>query len=206
MALRAIMCRRMFASVKIFPNLPQWNGLVLTEEMRNGAASKVMPRAHFGETVGHCRPATTEAPGSPSATSGVEAIHNDWTQEMTSSDALTNREAEIVSLPFLRLSYMSTMAGSDEIALNTVRNIVKKAVQRNRGLGLTGKLSYDAQNKQVWQILEGDPKKVLPLWEKIRRDARHTIAEVTVTFDRTARREYPISWAMQLRLVMWDLV
>merc|ERR1719433_334400 len=125
---------------------------------------------------------------------------------MHSSVALTSMEAEMSSLPFLRLSYMSTMAGSDEIALNTVRKIVQSAVQANRGLGLTGKLSYDAQNKQVWQILEGDPHKVLPVWEKIRRDTRHTIAEETVTFDRTARREYQISWAMQLRVVMWDLV
>jgi len=82
---------------------------------------------------------------------------------------------------------------------------VKVASQVNAGNGLTGRLSYDAENKQVWQILEGDPEKVLAIWERIRHDPRHDIDEYTVEFDRTAWREYPI-WAMQRRVVMGDLV
>jgi len=191
--------------VKSAASLPQWNGLMMAEELRNGAALKVVPQAYFGVTVGHCRPSTTVVPNTPSTVAGVEANYQDWTQETRSTVALTGMEGEMVSLPFLRLSYMSSIFGSSKTALDTVRKVVKAACQVNAGNGLTGRLSYDAEHKQVWQILEGDPERVLATWERIRHDPRHDIDEDTVEFDRTAWREYPI-WAMQLRVVMGDWV
>jgi len=200
MALRAIMRRRMSASVKSFFSLPQKAGLVLPEDARNITIPIVVPRTPCGVTIGHCRPSTTQVPSPPS----TAVKHKDWTQETRATVALTSMDGEMVSLPFLRMSYMSLMVDS-KIALDTVRKMVHLAAEVNTRNGLTGRLSYDAQSSQVWQILEGDPQHVLAVWERIRHDPRHTIDEDTVTFDRTAWREYPI-WAMKLRVMMGDMV
>jgi hypothetical protein len=144
------------------------------------------------------RPSAIEVQSPPSTMLGVEKI--------VSSVSWSSMQANAFRRPFLRLSYMSTMAGPEEIALETVRTVVQLASKVNSQHEITGRLSYDAQHKQVWQILEGDPDKVLSLWEQIRRDPRHTVDEGSVTFDRTACREFPITWAMQLRTVVGDLV
>lgn len=204
-ALRAIMSRRIFGAATEVFSLPQHPGFALMG-LWNGVASKAVPRAYLGSAGGHCwpfnksvwRPSATQESSPPSIMAGVE--------EIRSSIAWSSMEANIVDRPFLRLSYMSTMAGPEEIALQTVRRVVQMAAQVNSQHGITGRLSYDAQHKQVWQILEGDPDKVLSLWEQIRRDSRHTVDEETVTVDRMACREFPKSWAMQLRFMVGDFV
>eukprot|EP00446_Apocalathium_sp_SHHI-4_P080994 CAMPEP_0177489252 /NCGR_PEP_ID=MMETSP0369-20130122/30591_1 /TAXON_ID=447022 ORGANISM="Scrippsiella hangoei-like, Strain SHHI-4" /NCGR_SAMPLE_ID=MMETSP0369 /ASSEMBLY_ACC=CAM_ASM_000364 /LENGTH=179 /DNA_ID=CAMNT_0018965677 /DNA_START=87 /DNA_END=626 /DNA_ORIENTATION=+ len=106
----------------------------------------------------------------------------------------------------LRIDYMSKMNGEEDAALHAVQQIVARARDVNQRNHVTGILSYDSRLRQVWQILEGRPEDVLPLWGQIQRDDRHVIHQNCILIEGDEQRHFPRGWGMHLRLRGADLV
>mmetsp|Transcript_61322 Transcript_61322/g.142680 ORF Transcript_61322/g.142680 Transcript_61322/m.142680 type:complete len:179 (+) Transcript_61322:15-551(+) len=100
----------------------------------------------------------------------------------------------------VRVSYMSVLKYEGEEADRIVQEIARGAFLNNREEGITGFMSYDATFSQVWQVLEGDHSRVMPLWDRILKDQRHVVGTDTVCVETTDRRIFPQNWAMRLRL------
>jgi len=89
------------------------------------------------------------------------------------------------------------MSGGSEEARRQLGNIVSQSVRHNVQVGISGHLAYDVRSQQVWQVLEGSPKVVGPLWEKIAADSRHTLDEDSVAIEFAVERRYPLGWGMR---------
>mmetsp|Transcript_2242 Transcript_2242/g.1786 ORF Transcript_2242/g.1786 Transcript_2242/m.1786 type:complete len:153 (-) Transcript_2242:166-624(-) len=102
--------------------------------------------------------------------------------------------------PMVRISYMSIVRGDFSGATNSIESISERAAEVNRSLGITGLLSYDAKLQQVWQVLEGEKKDVMAVWENIQRDGRHVIDEASISIEDVSGRAFPSEWGMKLRI------
>lgn len=69
-----------------------------------------------------------------------------------------------------RLKYVSRFSGS--LSRSEIDDIVERAVQNNRTLGITGMMM--ASGGIFFQVLEGPSQAVDTLYEKIASDPRHT--------------------------------
>jgi len=101
----------------------------------------------------------------------------------------------------VRISYMSEMKGErgddpDDI----IRDVAAKAAAHNTRERITGFLSYDATLHTVWQVLEGEPDTLMPLWVRIQKDERHTVDEASVSIEKAERRVFPFGWGLKVRV------
>jgi Sensors of blue-light using FAD len=69
-----------------------------------------------------------------------------------------------------RLIYLST-ASEDKISDSDLTNLLLKSQKSNRTIDITGILLH--KNGEFIQVLEGEKKSVLDLFEKIKKDKRH---------------------------------
>ncbi len=91
-----------------------------------------------------------------------------------------------------QIIYASSLApGQDE---NCLEEILKTAVANNRKNGFTGLLLY--VNRSFLQVLEGESTALDALFEKIRKDPRHT-RPWTLSSALVAKREFA-DWSMGL--------
>jgi len=97
-------------------------------------------------------------------------------------------------------------ANSWHEAMEYVGAIAGHARARNLRSGVTGIMSYDCELKQVWQVLEGAPASVMPIWDNISADSRHDIDVDTVVVRPVVARIFPSGWGMALRMRGADLV
>jgi len=83
-----------------------------------------------------------------------------------------------------QLAYFSQRSGwvSDDEVVN---GIVLPAILKNRRLGVAGCLWFDSNG--FMGVLEGERGVVLPLFERIRRDDRHTDVELVADSELSAR-------------------
>mmetsp|Transcript_71252 Transcript_71252/g.159519 ORF Transcript_71252/g.159519 Transcript_71252/m.159519 type:complete len:193 (-) Transcript_71252:147-725(-) len=100
----------------------------------------------------------------------------------------------------VRISYMSMMHGEGDELDRTVRQIAESAAVFNMKENITGFMSYDASLHTVWQILEGAPEAVMPLFHRIHQDGRHTVDEASVSIENAHRRAYPGGWGLKVRV------
>jgi hypothetical protein len=80
-----------------------------------------------------------------------------------------------------------------------VMAIARCALRRNREIGVTGALYYD--DAQFFQVIEGEEAAVRALFERIRRDPRHT--DVTVLSEGPAASRIFPDWAMKFLDGAW---
>lgn len=99
----------------------------------------------------------------------------------------------------IRLTYASTLAA--ETGAHDVEAIVDHSARRNGERDITGILAIE--DRKICQILEGPAERVLPLYDLIRADPRHS---GVVELDRRAieTRSFP-DWGMTRR-PMFDVV
>lgn len=98
----------------------------------------------------------------------------------------------MIDPPLHQLIYVSRFIKS--IAPTELRRLVKQSEERNFDVGVTGVLLVHGQS--AMQLVEGDRRTVLALYEKISRDPRHTDVQVMLS-KAVARRLYP-EWGMGL--------
>lgn len=101
-------------------------------------------------------------------------------------------EENYTELDLVSLSYVSD--ATEEFGILALMQLVDKASRRNKGLNITGVLSFD--NGRFGQIIEGKPKDVELLWEAIQRDSRHTNV-VSLGMKRINSRRFA-NWSMRL--------
>lgn len=91
-----------------------------------------------------------------------------------------------------QLCYKSTV--SIGVSSDDIQNIVCTAIERNSELNVTGCLVFF--KNEFYQLLEGDEKDVLLLYESIKKDTRH----FNVTLLNKERTQYRVfsSWNMAL--------
>jgi len=70
------------------------------------------------------------------------------------------------------------MVSPQDDAAAEMRQIMELSEKKNRDADITGMLTYDAESKQVAQILEGSREAVLKLYAHIEKDPRHTDLKV----------------------------
>jgi hypothetical protein len=88
------------------------------------------------------------------------------------------------------LVYLSE--GSVPFSERDLRELLTKSRENNSNLGLTGMLLFKSGN--FLQVLEGEKKTVLALYEKIARDPRHT--RLKILFQGISpKRDFP-DWSM----------
>jgi Sensors of blue-light using FAD len=80
-----------------------------------------------------------------------------------------------------------------------VMDIARCSLRRNRENGVTGALYYD--DAQFFQVIEGDEAAVRALFDRIRRDARHT--DVTVLSEGPVSERLFPDWAMKFLDGAW---
>jgi hypothetical protein len=80
-----------------------------------------------------------------------------------------------------------------------VMAIARSSLRCNREMGVTGALYYD--DAQFFQVLEGEEAAVRSLYDRIRRDPRHT--DVTVLSDGPAAERLFPDWAMKFLDGAW---
>jgi hypothetical protein len=86
----------------------------------------------------------------------------------------------------------SLLKGSRSDIEAQIRTILAKARTNNQETGLTGALTFN--ERCFAQVLEGADDDLEPLYEKIRRDPRHTDVKILAQSN-PARRLFP-SWSM----------
>jgi hypothetical protein len=96
-------------------------------------------------------------------------------------------------MPLHHLSYQSTALLS--VSKATMQNLLAKSRAYNLAHEVSGMLLY--RNGQFVQVLEGEEPVLRALYEKIRRDPRHTDVAVLVD-EPLAKRKFG-SWAMAYR-------
>mmetsp|Transcript_117518 Transcript_117518/g.293022 ORF Transcript_117518/g.293022 Transcript_117518/m.293022 type:complete len:187 (-) Transcript_117518:13-573(-) len=106
----------------------------------------------------------------------------------------------------LRVEYVSVISGNFDVASQSIDEITWRSRVNNRKMNVTGLMSYDARLQQVWQIVEGRPEHVLPLWDRILQDSRHVVDEGTVVLETDTKRMFPQGWGLLLRQWGTDLV
>lgn len=95
------------------------------------------------------------------------------------------------------MSLVYTSRATQPVDMETLRALTEHAARKNAQLGITGLLLYGAGN--FMQVLEGNPTSVNMLYDKIRKDNRHTACQRLCTHER-GRRLFP-DWNMgQLNL------
>lgn len=92
----------------------------------------------------------------------------------------------------IRLVYVSTAAAN--LSERDVEDMLRVAMERNAGLGVTGLLVYNGRN--FMQALEGAPDAVLDLMTSISRDHRHS-GVIVISREQIAERAFP-DWSMKL--------
>ena len=75
--------------------------------------------------------------------------------------------------------------------------IVMDAQKRNAKLGITGALIYC--DREIMQIVEGDKDIILALFEKIKKDERHTL--VNVFYQGAISKRSFADWSMELLIL-----
>lgn len=93
-----------------------------------------------------------------------------------------------------RLTYMSTMRGDQATASRHIETIAAQSVLKNIQRNVSGHMLYDADVKQVWQVIEGNEETIQRLWMGISNDARHVIDDESVKHEMVDTRRYPLGW------------
>jgi len=107
-------------------------------------------------------------------------------------------EAEAPKPSLARVSYTSTLRGDVPGASQVIRTIAEKAAISNRKAELSGHMNYDAEQKLVWQVLEGRTEALAVVWAKIKEDPRHVIHDDTIKMEVVEARKYPLGWGLRL--------
>jgi len=97
----------------------------------------------------------------------------------------------------VRVSYTSSMRGDGKTALQALEAIAERAAKNNIKANISGHMSYDSSLRGVWQVIEGNPDAISPLWRRINADPRHIIDQDTVTIESVQERRYPIGWGLR---------
>ena len=92
-----------------------------------------------------------------------------------------------------RLIYVSTAKFG--LAETDLANILEQATTANAQRGMTGVLLFNGLN--FLQMLEGEQRNVMEIFNRIVRDSRHT-SVVTVLQETADERVFP-DWSMQLK-------
>lgn len=95
-----------------------------------------------------------------------------------------------------QLVYTSCSNITDDEEINS---IVNKAILKNATLNITGVLAF--RSGLFLQLLEGDKEKVFSLFEKIKKDPRHSNVTVILERDSGAGPRLFKNWSMAFRNV-----
>jgi len=103
---------------------------------------------------------------------------------------------------FARVSYVSTVNGSSQVALQHVEKILSLGRRFDAVSSISGQMCYDEQSKSLWQVIEGSTEDVANVWGQILTDKNLCIDENTVVVEKApAERKYPLGWGLKyLRL------
>lgn len=89
--------------------------------------------------------------------------------------------------------YLVYVSSSSHLLSNAeLKDILVKSYQKNKRLGLTGMLLYSEGN--IIQLIEGEEKRVLDLYNQIRKDFRHHDV-IKVVDGVISERNFP-DWSM----------
>ncbi|WP_423186326.1 BLUF domain-containing protein [Alishewanella sp. d11] len=99
-----------------------------------------------------------------------------------------------------QIVYYST--ATREFSEQDLIELLSVANKYNNALGITGCLVYS--NGKFIQLLEGERKNVLELFEKIKRDPRHN--NVTVTVEMTVNQKLFPDWGMAFKFLEKDVL
>lgn len=92
-----------------------------------------------------------------------------------------------------RLTYISQ--ATPELSLSVVQQIGEVSMRNNQQRGITGVLLF--LDGVFFQILEGEPQQIEPLYQKILMDQRHTNVICLKTESQVTERLFP-DWAMKI--------
>jgi len=90
----------------------------------------------------------------------------------------------------IQLAYVSSTKGL--LTVDQIAEILVVSREKNRTLGITGKLLYKSGN--VLQVIEGEEETVGALFEKIQNDERHT-GVIKLYQKNITERDFP-EWSM----------
>lgn len=99
-----------------------------------------------------------------------------------------------------QIVYYST--ATKEFSEQDLIELLSVAIKYNSAMGITGCLVYS--NGKFIQLLEGDRRHVLELFEKIKRDPRHN--NVTVTVEMTVNQKLFPDWGMAFKFLEKDVL
>ncbi len=101
---------------------------------------------------------------------------------------------ERIAMTLHHIIYISKLTGSDE---TLVKDIVQTALWHNPRKGITGMMLYSEGD--ILQVLEGAREDIDPLFERIKRDSRHSNIFVVIN-DALPSRHFP-NWSMGYRKI-----
>ncbi|CAK9001928.1 Desumoylating isopeptidase 2 [Durusdinium trenchii] len=104
----------------------------------------------------------------------------------------SNSDGDCAGTNLMQLMYKSVI---HEEALGSVKQIVPRAVEKNRKNGITGWMLYNDRTQVVYQVLEGPPEQVERLWTQIHKDGRHSVLTDTIRRRCIKEREFE-NWSM----------
>jgi len=97
---------------------------------------------------------------------------------------------------FHTICYVST--SNPSLSKEEIQLLFNQVSEHNHSLGLTGFLTYSFG--RFFQVLEGDPKDVLPLYEDhIKKDLRHT--EIFEVFNRSVAHQVFLEYSSKFKVV-----
>jgi len=97
-----------------------------------------------------------------------------------------------------RISYISTVNGSSQAALQHVEKILSVGRRVDAGPSISGQLCYDEQSKSLWQVIEGSTEDVADVWGQILTDKNLCIDQNTIVVEKApAERKYPPGWGLK---------
>ncbi|MEM8814118.1 MAG: BLUF domain-containing protein [Pseudomonadota bacterium] len=105
-------------------------------------------------------------------------------------------DTESGEVPLYDLIYVSV--ATQDLTLDELKALVKKARSRNENREVTGLLAYDEVNRSFVQILEGPRKAVLDIFDIIEKDDRHNDIRVLRQGDRDPPDRRFGDWNMAL--------
>jgi hypothetical protein len=97
---------------------------------------------------------------------------------------------------FHTICYVST--SNPSLSKEEIQLLFKQVSETNHALGLTGFLTYSFG--RFFQVLEGDPKDIFPLYENhIKKDLRHT--EIFEVFNRSVPKRVFLDYSSKFKVV-----
>jgi len=111
----------------------------------------------------------------PGLVSDFDVLQNSWSRPLVlAKDGLAANCLVSEHEALWTLSYTSVMCTIDQKAAEAeVNKIVLASKLKNKKYGITGKLLYNANTREILQVLEGPRAAVLRVYDQISNDTRH---------------------------------